>query len=516
MGISKDILAVERPKNTVVHDSHGNGKYRYSVVARTGCVRRTTGNYPVNGGIVGHIIDGSFVPCAPKVSRRQLTLRRFGDVAVTDHFGKDVLAELMACYDYKDALKIYCMALLRICEPNVTCSRLSSAYEDSWLSVQYPQVALSPGTVSSFVEKLGRDCAGMVSFMRKRLEKVAEDHRIIIDGTLKTDDSFVNSLSQFSRKARIKGTRDINIVYAYDADLGEPLCMKVYSGDVLDVTAYRQFLADMDISSGILIADKGFPVSEIRDLLKTGLHYISPLRRNQKLALEHGMYDFNESFVFKGDKLLGRKESIDGGRFLYSYLDPYRAYLEQAGFIRHLAPGPFDTESRNRRKDLFGTIVFVSDLDVDLEGMYSLYGTRWDIELCFKTYKDILELSQTRVHSDYSVIGSELVNFVSSVVSARMITAFDRAGLLERQTFRGLMKDFRAIRKYRVGADEEWSVYQEAKYKIQMLVDMDLLEGTKTPPKRKRGRTRKVQADAEKTEPSAAQETPEEGAEAHA
>ncbi|HKM07352.1 MAG TPA: hypothetical protein VJ869_10195 [Sphaerochaeta sp.] len=77
--------------------------------------------------------------------------------------------------------------------------------------------------------------------MRRRVESVADGLHIAIDGTLKEDNSNVKSLSNFFRKVRVKGTRDITVVFAYDIDLRKPICSKVFGGNVLDCVSYQRF-----------------------------------------------------------------------------------------------------------------------------------------------------------------------------------------------------------------------------------------------------------------------------------
>ena len=50
------------------------------------------------------------------------------------------------------------------------------------------------------------------------------EHHIAIDGTLKQDNSTVNDLSAFSYNARVKNTKDISVIYAYDIEKMEPVC----------------------------------------------------------------------------------------------------------------------------------------------------------------------------------------------------------------------------------------------------------------------------------------------------
>ena len=81
------------------------------------------------------------------------------------------------------------------------------------------------------------------------------DHHLLVDGTLKSDESKANSLLEFSRKARTKGTRDISVLYAFDLEGMEPVCSKCFPGNMLDSTSYSAFIQEKHITKGIIVAD---------------------------------------------------------------------------------------------------------------------------------------------------------------------------------------------------------------------------------------------------------------------
>lgn len=68
--------------------------------------------------------------------------------------------------------------------------------------------ALSENTVSAFLSHLGEDRTKRRAFYQKRADRVIAEHHIAIDGMLKQDNSSVNDLSAFSRKARVRGCRE--------------------------------------------------------------------------------------------------------------------------------------------------------------------------------------------------------------------------------------------------------------------------------------------------------------------
>lgn len=69
-----------------------------------------------------------------------------------------------------------------------------------------------------------------------------------------------------------------------------------------------------------------------------------------------------------------------------------------------------------------------------LEEAHSIYEGRWKIELMNKFYKTNIT-STTREHNDYSVYGSEFINFLSAVIANRMKNRFSDPGLLDENTY---------------------------------------------------------------------------------
>jgi len=209
-------------------------------------------------------------------------------------------------------MKIYAIALLRVCYPRVPNSRLNYHYETSWMSMLLPGIPLGKNTVTLFLQNLGKSYSQIVSFMRARVEALAEGTHIAIDGTLKEDNSCVNSLSNFSRKTRVKGTKDITVVFAYDIDLREPICSKVFGGNVLDSVSYQRFLSESGLTQGVVMADKGFPKKAAEEAFAASpdLHWLNPIKRNDKRIASHDMYSFTGMLHDENQDVLYKKKKI--------------------------------------------------------------------------------------------------------------------------------------------------------------------------------------------------------------
>ena len=69
MAVPESVRKVARPVNTIVEDSGRNTKYRYAVRERGEIVYESGSNpRPKNGRVIGHIIDGNFVPRVEKTA----------------------------------------------------------------------------------------------------------------------------------------------------------------------------------------------------------------------------------------------------------------------------------------------------------------------------------------------------------------------------------------------------------------------------------------------------------------
>lgn len=493
MPIPKEILAVERPRNTVVI-AYGKNRDRYAVRQRVGCRNEGGRHLPVNGPTIGHIIDGTYVPirdpAAGGVSASPVDLKDWAGILLCDRVFRDIRDELLRVYDQKDTMKIYCIAVLRVCNAGIKDYELKDAYDTGFLSELHPGVALSRNTVSAFLNDLGRAASRIVTFMRNRAAAVAIDHHLLIDGTLKSDESRVNSLSDFSRKARTKGTRDISVLFAFDLEAMEPVCSKCFPGNMLDATSYGAFISENGITSGMIVADKGFPESAAREHFERNpdLHYLNPVKRNSKLIGRHGMLDFTAMLPGHGHVTF-RKEKCSGAeKWLYSYRDGKKAAGEELAWLeRARRNGDYSLGALRKRQPSFGTIVLECDLDLPPEVVYKAYEKRWEIELVMRYYKSACGFDETRVRDDYSVIGSEFIDFLSTMLTFRLIKEFDSAGLLEKHTYKKIMSVLTRAKMARVTGGD-WQLVRMNPSQLAILQELGLMPKPEEPPKRKPGR----------------------------
>jgi len=500
MAIPTDILAVKRPRNTFVV-AYGKDKDLYGVRMYVGCRRVGKRNLPIKGPTIGHIRDGRYIPTAedPAFAPKPppaVELRDWANAALCDRLFADILGELEAVYPRDMALKIWSIAVLRVCNPGANDYELKEMYDGSFLSVLRPGAALSKNTVSELHKDVGKWYSRLVEFMKRRAEAIGADASVLLDGTLKSNESKVNSLSDFSRKAKTKGTRDISVLYAFDLERMEPVCSKCYPGNMLDVTAYEDFIRECGVRRGVLVGDKGFPASaSARHRAENpGLHYLNPIKRNATFIRTHRMLEFEGVLPDRGGVSYKKAKAEGKAKLLYAFRDAARAAAEDRSWLeRAKAEGRYVHAEYEEARRSFGTIVLECDLDLEPGTVYRMYEDRWEIELVMRYYKSACEFDETRVHHDYSVIGSEFCDFLATVLTFRLIKAFDKAGLLEKMNYSRIMSLLRRAKKVRVGESGEWRLVRVNPKLEAMLGTLGLAHETAAPARRKPGRPPKLQ-----------------------
>lgn len=506
MKVPEEIRKVERPSNTVVENSGHSGVFQYAVKERAKAKYVKGENpKPRNGKVIGHIINFKYVPVEAKPLSAEPECLSYGASRLVRSVSDDIYDDLMKVYMPNVVFQIMSIASIKVLKPRVASNRIGTEYNRTFISRFYPDAALSKNTVSTLYDNLGKDGAKRRAFYKLRMDRVCKDHRIAIDGTLKQDTSAVNDLSAYSHKAKVKGCKDISILYAYDIETREPICAEVFPGNSTDTASYSAFIRDNNIDKGIIVADKGFPPVKIKEELKErpNLHFLTPVKRNDKRVRKLNMTEYTG--VVKGiDKVVAcKKADTGGGRFLYAFKDVSTSKKEEATYLTNAkGKDEFDVEKYQEKLLTFGVMVLESDLDMSVEEAYLCYAERWKLEMVFRAYKNDECLDKTNVQGDFSVIGAEFTNFISTIITSRIIEKFEKCKLLDKSSYGDLMDDLSQVWRQCNAPDPPHSDDKYWEHKIG--VEMEIMEAlglsipATKPEKAKRGRPRKNPVEADK------------------
>ena len=490
MKVPKEIRGVERPPNTVVYAYADKGSIiRYGVKERT-YWKEDGRQRQKDGPTIGYIVDGRFVslpeqPILP-IAYSESDMLYWGQYQLIVNLSKDIWEDLLRVYNESDARKIYVMAVLRTAESSLKDYELKDAYENSYLTVLFPSTALSKDTVGDMLYNLGRTRSRITEFMRLKAAHVPHNHLVALDGMLKSYESDESIFSDFSRKARIDGSRDISVIMAYDVDTMEPVCSSIFPGNLNDASVFREFLETNQIYKGIIVTDKGFRYSSAKKVFldNPDLHFLMPLERNSRVISEYRVLS-TDITLSNRPTVAGRKIRMRDGLYLYGFRDADIANTEEKAWLQKHPD--YDPQVLSELRKEFGSIVFISDLDAPAEVIYSSYEERWELEVLFRFYKHILCMDETRVESDQSVIGTEFVNFLSVIMLCRLRKAFYSVRELCDKPFKANMKLLRKGIMMRESVDSEWKPKKLTSKQEKAFIDLGIIEAPKVEPK-KRGR----------------------------
>lgn len=467
MAIPNEILRIPRPKSTVVK-KRGS---RYVVIKRTS---KRVGKrvVPVELGTVGEIVDGRYVESAKKKTPKTVDIKDYGEIALCNALGRDILDELLKVYTRSDAIRLYVIALLRAAYGDIKNRDLQLQYETSFASEKYPGVHLSEQAVSAFLQETGQAYSLICEFMRKRVELFAGKN-IVVDGMLKDYNSETGSMSEFSRKARTKGSKDLSLMYAYDPESKEPIAAKPYAGNVLDQTAINEFVSVYNIVKGLMILDKGFWSEELLENLDRidGLSYIIPMKQTSKFIKNYAMD--NPTDVLKGYEdgtILYKKARMQNGKYMYAFRNPKMASEQEIAYVQQgKKNGTFDAEKYAAKKSLFGLIVFKSKANLNPLVVYQAYSQRWAIETFFNLYKNIMDRDTVNVHGDYRLYATEFINFLSTIISSRVKNLFSKKELNKNHSYKQIFRHLSKYKKVKVSEKAPWRTCTMPKYITELV-----------------------------------------------
>ena len=498
MAVPEEIRCVPRPKNTFVVDSKTD---IYSVREKTGCGYYVDADGKAhrpsrNGRVVGHIINGIYV-----AKKTDDGLPPVGDVDLKDYANvhlcriksPDLLDSLRRQYNEEESVRIYVIAILRACYDGIQDYMLDRQYEETFLSEVYPGVNLEKSEVSRFLRDVGRSGSRIVRFMREQVDECGDDDIIVFDGTLKRDESIVNSYSAASRKTSAQKYRHVNVMTAYSLKRKEQIASRVYPGNMVDLRIVSDFIDLLELTKGLIVADRGFPPEAFRIALRgrPGIDYLVPLERDRNVIRDLQLLEMTN--VLPGTDIAFRTaESIDeDGRpvFYYAFRDSRIAMDEETRYLRqHSVEGIDPMKVEEYRKE-WGTIVFASSRRMEPSFVRSTYADRWMIETSFKFQRSQLDDDTTDEESDYTVQASQFIDHLASVMASRMRNAFEEAGLLERYTYDQVYSLLLRL-KMTWEHGGEWKLVRIADKDAQVSVVLDIIRKPIVPslPPKKRGR----------------------------
>ena len=120
-------------------------------------------------------------------------------------------------------------------------------------------------------------------------------------------------------------------------------------------------------------------------------------------------------------------------------------------------------ESQNDQREI-PVLVPRPQSNLDPLTVYLAYSLRWQIEVIFNHYKNIIDRDTFNVHTDYRVYATELINFLSVVISTRIKNEIVKKELNKRYSYKQIIKMLSKYKKVRLEENGEWKQVTMLKY----------------------------------------------------
>lgn len=441
----------------------GNNYYLYEY--KTVYDKKKKGPKKLSGSYIGKITKEGLVPAkhrlkkiddeVPKVS----SPLEYGASYLLELLGKDMLDNLKT-YFPDDAETIFSLGKQYFIDPQ-PLKRRKIVYDSSFDSILHPNLSISPSSLSSFLDKLGKDRENQVNFMKQYLDK---SEYVIFDGTRLV--SYSENMDMAKVGYNHCGIEDpqVNLLYCFSLFPDKaPVYFRANAGDKSDYDTILNTIEETGIEKIVMIADKGFCSDfNIQFFKGKKLNYIIPLRRNSK-EIDYSKVDtskyssFDGHFGYRGRvifykilsehkiveqeeevKKRGRKpknpkveykvEKIEKDMMVLFY-DEQMKHIEFRDYGRRLLRhnDKYSVEGLEEIQSSMGTLTLISNLEIEPEKLYTTYKEREIIEDSNKAYKNVLKVDESYLRDDIKYNGWLFLNHISLMLYYRIFNRIKEA-----------------------------------------------------------------------------------------
>jgi hypothetical protein len=334
----------------------------------------------------------------------------------------------------------------RLSNPDAAYCYAQSWYDRSYAKVLYPDAAISSSSISVFLENLG-DELNYREFTSLYLDFLNKDKQlseiiqfpILIDSTGMPNEIKIDKTNVSNHSGVINN--EIRLIYVVDSDSGLPIYFKPISGNIIDQTTLKTTLSLLkanNINIKFIIMDAGYSSKTNLNFLRSlNIPFITRLSDNlteYKLIIDN----YSEKLFYDLDKVVIQNErsiycqqidiKIDEKHY-YAYLcidtDKYMSDF-RSNFAKY-SIGDFSDKNideykinidivKNKMKE-FGRFILISNENIDTTEIIGKYYIRQGIEHIFDVSKNNGSLLPLRVHSEETLRGHLLINFIVTIIT---------------------------------------------------------------------------------------------------
>ena len=208
-----------------------------------------------------------------------------------------------------------------------------------------------------------------------------------------------------------------------------------------------------------------------------GISYIVPLKQTSRKVKDNGLLEPFASVLdgYQEATILYKKKKVNDSCYLYAYRDPRCAYEQQVGYISFgKKKGTYAEDKFLSKLDQFGLIVFESKSDLDPLEVYRAYASRWEIEVMFNLYKNIIDLDTVNVQGDYRLYATEFINYLSVIIDSRVKRLLVANPVASKYSFRQVFRYLAKSKRVRLPDAVSWTPNSTVVYVSRLLDALDV------------------------------------------
>lgn len=488
----EDIPYYDKEKKQIRHKSKYVGRNINGKPVRV----RDALNSPDETSSVNITSDETLLP-----SSKPITAYNYGEFLPLQKITDELKIEeyLGDIFNEKDRNMILAMALNRVIRPTAMYN-LKAWYENSTLSLQWPELPLKSQNISNLLAKIGdSDIPSM--FMSKMLRGLGTKRTLMYDLTSFSSYSQLINLLEYGYSRDDPDLPQLNYSMIVDKEKGIPVMYDIYSGSIVDVTTLKNTIKKIEaygMENYTLVMDRGFfSKGNIEELVHEKIPFIMPATMILKSVKElmssaqkdvespEYLHKFNKKPIFVKPVILEQKEFKING---YCFYDPKRELEEKSTFYSRLydvkekleetaIPGwrnaseIFKERARDmasyyswdkiddhfkieikknavsQRVNRMGKFFIFYYGERDWVECITYYRERDIIEKGFKIMKNDIQSLPLNTNKDSTTKGFIFVCFIGLIIRMKLLNMMRETNIIEDYTVENLLLELEKIRK---------------------------------------------------------------------
>ncbi|MDR2367750.1 MAG: transposase [Deltaproteobacteria bacterium] len=316
-----------------------------------------------------------------------------------------------------------------------TFVNVDSWFQRSYAQILYPHAAVSSGSISAFLKKLGENSIREKFFdiYHDYLKEDKESDVLICNNILIDSTGAQNDIKiPITRVSNHNGlvNNEFRVIYVVDHERNLPIYMNQVPGNVVDISTLKyiiNLLIMRKIKVKCCVLDAGYYSDNNLEFLdQIDINYLVRMCNNRSLykyLIEKESIDLNEEtkyrILYRQRYLHCKKIVLNNDKrthYAYIVLD-----FDKQTIDRNSIYAKYTKQEDISKKSLYmGKFILYSNYDIEESEVLNFYYTREHIEQVFDVAKNNGSMLPLRTHRMESTMGHLLLSFIATILSLQL------------------------------------------------------------------------------------------------